>query len=95
MRINMKKGIQMLSLLLLLPLLLTVQSGCTEEIRRPDVTEPLMPDIGPEGTAGSIPLDQVVRTTVCSAATSVYRIPSIICTADGTLLVFGELRHNS
>lgn len=91
----MKKGIQMLSLLLLLPILLTVHSGCSEEIRRPDVIEPLMPDIGPEGTAGSIPLDQVVRTTVCSATTSVYRIPSIVCTGNGTLLVFGELRHSS
>ena len=92
---RMKKGIKMSSLLLLLPLLLAVPSGCTEEIRRPDVIEPLMPDVGPEGTAGNIPLENVVQTTVCQASTSVYRIPAIICTGDGTLLVFGELRHNS
>ena len=92
----MKISKDMFILTLLLPLLLAVVPvSCEEEIQRPEVIEPLMPDAGPEGTAGTVSLDGVTRTTVCQAATGVYRIPSMLCLADGTLLVFSELRHNS
>lgn len=69
----------------------------SEEIQRPPVTEPLMPDHGPEGTAGSITMAGATQVTICSATAGgdVYRIPSIITLADSTMLVFAELRHNS
>lgn len=81
--------------LLLLPFLVCVPQSCEEEIRRPEVIEPLMPDAGPEGTAGSVAMSDVEQSTVCCAGSSLYRIPAILCLKDGTLLVFSELRHNS
>ncbi|MBQ7194204.1 MAG: exo-alpha-sialidase [Bacteroidales bacterium] len=80
-------------------LLLSVQTlSCgSKEIERPPVTEPLMPDKGPEGTAGSVSMAGAVQTVICSAGTGtdLYRIPSVISLSDGTILVFAELRHNS
>ena len=77
--------------------LCTIVSGCEKEIQRPEVTEPLMPDLGPEGTAGTIGTAEVTRQTVFSAAANneVYRIPSIITAKDGSILVFAEDRHES
>lgn len=75
----------------------TIVSGCEKEIQRPEVTEPLMPDLGPEGTAGTIGSAEVTRTTVFSAAANneVFRIPSVITAKDGSILVFAEDRHES
>lgn len=75
----------------------TIVSGCEKEIQRPEVTEPLMPDLGPEGTEGTIGSAEVTRTTVFSAAANneVFRIPSVITAKDGSILVFAEDRHES
>ncbi len=73
-----------------------VMVACEKEIERPEVTAPLMPDLGPEGQGG-VELDDVSRTVICQAAATglVYRIPSIATANDGSLLVFAEMRHNS
>ncbi len=71
-------------------------TACSDEIRRPDVIEPLMPDKGQEGS-GDIDKSSVTQSTVFSAGgnNQVYRIPSIVTTADGAVIVFCEDRHNS
>lgn len=48
-------------LLLMLPCAL---SACgDDEIQRPEVTAPLMPDLGPEATEGTISLSQIETST--------------------------------
>ena len=71
--------------------------SCEEEIIRPEVTEPLMPDLGPEGTAGSIGTAEVTQKVVFSAGPSgqTYRIPAMVTAKDGSLLIFAEDRHAS
>lgn len=73
-------------------------SACADnEIVRPDVTTPLMPDLGPEGTEGTIPLSRMETHTAFTAGTGAhsFRIPAMVTVADGTLLVFCEARHHS
>ena len=56
--------------LLLFPLMLLGASSltaCEEEIQRPEVTEPLMPDRGAEGTAGSIGDTEFTQLAVFNA----------------------------
>ncbi len=74
-----------------------VLSCGSEEIQRPPVIEPLMPDNGPEGTAGSISMAGATQATICQAMAGgdVFRIPSIIALPDSSILVFAEYRHNS
>jgi len=51
----------MAGLLVMLPCAL---SACADdEIKRPDVTAPLMPELGPEGTEGTISLSQIESST--------------------------------
>ena len=73
-----------------------ISTACTIEIQRPEVTDPLMPDKGPEGTE-SIGAASVKRTSVYHSGPNnqVYRIPSIVTAKDGSLLIFCEDRHNS
>lgn len=80
-----------------LAVLSTAVAGCEKEIQRPEVTEPLMPDLGPEGTQGTIGSAEVTQISVFSALPNneVFRIPSIITAADGSILVFAEDRHES
>lgn len=74
----------------------TVSTACDNEIKRPDVTDPLMPDKGPEGSE-SIGTASVTRVSVFHSGTGnqVYRIPSVITANDGSILIFCEDRHNS
>jgi len=86
--------------LLLFPLLLagvSTMTACEEEITRPKVTEPLMPDRGAEGTAGSIGSAEVTQLAVfnAGAGNEVFRIPSIVTASDGSVIIFAEHRHNS
>ena len=94
---TMKNYLIGLNLIITLSCLPLLAMSCSEEITRPEVTTPLMPDLGPEGTAGSVGLSNVTRTTICQAGTNVdvYRIPSIVTARDGSLLVFCEWRHES
>ena len=63
-----------------------ISTACTNEIQRPEVTDPLMPDKGPEGTE-SIGAASVKRTSVYHSGPNnqVYRIPSIVTAKDGSL----------
>ena len=86
--------------LLLFPLMLLGASSltaCEEEIQRPEVTEPLMPDRGAEGTAGSIGGTEFTQLAVfnAGAGNEVFRIPSVVTAADGSVIIFAEHRHNS
>lgn len=54
---RMYRAALMAGLLVMLPCAL---SACADdEIKRPDVTAPLMPELGPEGTEGTISLSQI------------------------------------
>lgn len=91
----MYRATLMAGLLLMLPCAL---SACgDDEIQRPEVTAPLMPDLGPEATEGTISLSQIETSTPFTAGTGAnsYRIPSIVTAGDGSLLVFCEARHES
>ena len=58
-------------LLLMLPCAL---SACgDDEIQRPEVTAPLMPDLGPEATEGTISLSQIETSTPFTAGTGAVR----------------------
>lgn len=73
-------------------------SACADdEIKRPEVTSPVMPDLGPEATEGTISLSQMETYTPFTAGTGAhsYRIPAMVTAADGSLLVFCEARYNS
>lgn len=74
-----------------------VMVACNGDISRPEVKEPLMPDLGPEGALGKIDIASVKTETVFEAAggNQVYRIPAIITALDGSLIVFCENRHRS
>ena len=76
---------------------LNMLSACEEEIQRPDVIEPLMPDKGPEGTGGSIGSAEITQTVVfqAGAGQEVFRIPSVVTAKDGSVIVFAEDRHRS
>lgn len=92
---RMYRAALMAGLLVMLPCAL---SACADdEIKRPDVTAPLMPELGPEGTEGTISLSQIESSTPFTAGTGAnsYRIPSIVTAGDGSLLVFCEARHES
>lgn len=92
---SMCRATLMAGLLLMLPCAL---SACgDDEIQRPEVTAPLMPDLGPEATEGTISLSQIETSTPFTAGTGAnsYRIPSIVTAGDGSLLVFCEARHES
>lgn len=89
-----------LTKLILLPLMMMGAStliACEEEIQRPEVIEPLMPDKGQEGTAGSIGETEFTQVAVfnAGAGNEVFRIPSIVTAPDGSVLIFAEHRHNS
>lgn len=74
----MYRAALMAGLLVMLPCAL---SACADdEIKRPDVTAPLMPELGPEGTEGTISLSQIESSTPFTAGTGAnsYRIPSIV-----------------
>lgn len=91
----MYRATLMAGLLAMLPCAL---SACgDDEIQRPAVTAPLMPDLGPEATEGTISLSQIETSTPFTAGTGAnsYRIPSIVTAGDGSLLVFCEARHES
>lgn len=73
-------------------------SACADdEIKRPAVTDPVMPDLGPEAAEGTISLSQMETYTPFTAGTGAhsYRIPAMVTAADGSLLVFCEARYNS
>lgn len=78
-------------------------SACADvEIQRPEVTTPLMPDLGPEGTEGTISLSQIETYTAFTSGEDFgdkkinsTRIPAIVTGSDGSLLVFCEGRHDS
>lgn len=58
---RMYRAALMAGLLVMLPCAL---SACADdEIKRPDVTAPLMPELGPEGTEGTISLSQIESST--------------------------------
>lgn len=89
-----------LSKYLILPmalLFLCGSSSCEKEIQRPEVTSPLMPDKGPEGTSGTIGTATVKQYTVftAGAGNEVFRIPSVVTAKDNSIIVFAEDRHNS
>lgn len=89
-----------LSKYLILPmalLFLCGSSSCEKEIHRPEVTSPLMPDKGPEGTSGTIGTATVKQYTVftAGAGNEVFRIPSVVTAKDNSIIVFAEDRHNS
>jgi len=73
-----------------------VLSCVPEEITRPDVITPLMPEREGEGIL-EVSLDEVKSITLASAGqgANIYRIPSIVTCKDGSLLAFAELRYNS
>lgn len=72
-------------------------AACDGDIKRPDITDPLMPDRGPEGTAGNIGSATVKQTTVFNsgAGNEVFRIPSMVTANDGSVIVFAEHRYSS
>ena len=75
-------------LLLMLPCAL---SACgDDEIQRPEVTAPLMPDLGPEATEGTISLSQIETSTPFTAGTGApsYRIPLTLRIGGSLLLGF-------
>ncbi len=76
---------------------ITIASSCDKEIKRPEVTNPLMPDRGPEGTSGSIGSANVTQTSVFHSlpGNQVFRIPSIVTANDGSIIVFAENRYSS
>ena len=76
---------------------LNMLSACEEEIQRPEVIEPLMPDKGPEGTGGSIGSAEITQTVVfqAGAGQEVLRLPSVVTAKDGSVIVFAEDRHRS
>ena len=62
---RMYRAALMAGLLVMLPCAL---SACADdEIKRPDVTAPLMPELGPEGTEGTISLSQIESSTPFTA----------------------------
>lgn len=70
-------------------------SACADdEIQRPEVTEPLMPELGPEGTDG-IQLSQIETYIAFESGVEAHstRIPAIVTGSDGSLIVFCEGRH--
>ena len=86
-----------LSKYLILPmalLFLCGSSSCEKEIQRPEVTSPLMPDKGPEGTSGTIGTATVKQYTVftAGAGNEVFRIPSVVTAKDNSIIVFAEDR---
>ena len=92
---NVYRAVALVSLLALLPG--TFTACADDEIQRPEVITPLMPDLGPEATEGTISLSQIERSTPFTAGTGAnsYRIPSMVTAGDGSLLVFCEARHDS
>lgn len=72
-------------------------NSCAEKIERPNISGPLIPNQGPEGAEGSIGQAEIRQSTVFTAGPSgqTYRIPAIITTKDGSILVFAEDRHSS
>ena len=61
-------------------------SACADdEIKRPAVTDPVMPDLGPEAAEGTISLSQMETYTPFTAGTGAhsYRIPAMVTAADG------------
>ena len=93
----MKKYMFKLFLLSFMCSFMGVMTACEEEIQRPEVVTPLMPDKGPEGTVGTIGSAEISQTVVFNsgAGNEVYRIPSVVTANDGSVLVFAEHRHNS
>ncbi len=83
--------------LVVLPLF-TLSACEDDEIKRPEVIEPLMPDTEPEKITQTVPLSSIETSTAFSAGNDnihTFRIPAIVTAKDGSLLVFGEARHNS
>lgn len=68
-----------------------------DEIERPAVTEPLMPDLGPEGAEGTIALSEIARAVAFTAGeeSHSYRIPALVTAVDGSLLLFAEARRET
>ena len=65
---RMYRAALMAGLLVMLPCAL---SACADdEIKRPDVTAPLMPELGPEGTEGTISLSQIESSTPFTSSTA-------------------------
>ena len=81
--------------LLFQPLMLTACDD--DEITRPEVVEPLMPELAPEGEL-PINLEQTMKSAVAFNAgegSHSYRIPSVVTAKDGSLLLFCEARHQT
>lgn len=74
-------------------------SACADdEIQRPEVTEPLLPDPGPEGDEGTIKLEDAIHTVAFNSGSdgvNSFRIPAIVTAKDGSLVVFAEARYKT
>lgn len=71
-----------------------------DEKKRPDVTQPYMPEEsgGGGGEIGTVMMSDVKQITVFNAGddgVNSYRIPSVVTAKDGSLLVFAEARYTS